>query len=115
MWLAESLSGLGIVYKPRTGSLTPAATVTRLSHWPRQSSRPPRLANLFHNFAGLDHAQHRFVEGEPHARRSLSLRMLGEGPAPTAAAGDLAVRGALLLGQDRNAEAERALQERNLT
>jgi hypothetical protein len=43
--------------------------------------------------------------------------MLGEGPTANGAAGDLAVRGGLLLGQDRSAEAERALQEvsENLT
>ena len=112
MWLAESLNGLGIVYKD-THRFADAGRHYHRALELAAALGPdnPRLANLFHNLAGLDHAQNRFVEGEPHARRALRLRMLGEEPASTGAAGDLAVLGALLLGQHRYAEAEQALQE----
>jgi Tetratricopeptide repeat len=55
---------------------------------------------------GQDH----FVEGEPLVRRALELRAAHEGLETTGAAGDLAVLGALLLGQQRYTEAETVLE-----
>ena len=74
----------------------------------------PDLAALFHNLAGLQHAQGNYDAGEPLARRAISLRGT---PSPTRArpssAGDLAVLGALLAGQRRYAEAEAVLPGRS--
>ena len=69
------------------------------------------MADLHHNLAGLDHAQHRFFHGEPHARRAIQLRQIAPGLNSTAAAGDFAVLGALLLGKGRYADAEDALEK----
>jgi tetratricopeptide (TPR) repeat protein len=110
--LAASVNGLGIVYKD-TQRFTEAARhyVQALVLSEKELGLDdPQLANLFHNLAGLNHAQDRFVEAEPHARRALSLRERGDGLASTGAAGDLAVLGAVLLGQRRYAEAEQALR-----
>jgi tetratricopeptide (TPR) repeat protein len=69
----------------------------------------PQLAGLYHNLAGLEHAQDRFADGEPYIRRGLELRAKTEEATSTGTAGDLAVLGALLLGQGRWAEAEEVL------
>jgi tetratricopeptide (TPR) repeat protein len=68
------------------------------------------LAPLYHNLAGLEHAQDQFVQGEPLARRALELREAHESLETTGAAADLAVLGALLLGQQRYDEAESVLK-----
>lgn len=64
------------------------------------------LASLFHNLAGLEHAQQRHLEGEPHARRAIRLRTRQCGPDSLEVAADLAVLGSLLAGQRRLDEAE---------
>ncbi|GAA3639400.1 tetratricopeptide repeat protein [Microlunatus ginsengisoli] len=69
----------------------------------------PRLAFVFHNLAGLEHAQGRYAAAEPLARHAIALRERGDGPTSPGAAGDLAVLGAVLLGLGRLSEAEVAL------
>ena len=70
----------------------------------------PQLADLHRSLAALDHAQNRFFHGEPHARRAIQLRHIAPGLNSTAAAGDFAVLGALLLGKGRYTDAEDALE-----
>jgi tetratricopeptide (TPR) repeat protein len=66
-----------------------------------------------HNLAGLEHACGRWAEGERFARLAMVLRAQVAGPDSVELAGDLAVLGALLLGQQRLDEAE-AVFERAL-
>ena len=111
--LSAALNGLGIVFKD-TGRFAEAASTYREALVIAErvlGPDDPWLADLHHNLAGLNHARDRFVEGEPHARRALQLRQMGPGLNSTAAAGDFAVLGALLLGQERYADAEEALQK----
>ena len=113
MLLAAALNGLGIVFKDTGRFADAASTYQEALVIAEREVGPdgPQLADLHHNLAGLNHAQDRFVEGEPHAHRALELRHMGPGLNSTAAAGDLAVLGALLLGQDRYTEAEQALEK----
>lgn len=109
--LADTLNGLGIIYKD-TGRYTQAD-----HHYRRGlqlleqtlGSDDLHLAAIHHNLAGLAHAQNQFSNGEPHARRALAIRARHEGLTTTGAAADLGVLGALLLGQHRYTEAEDAL------
>ena len=109
---AMALNGLGIVFKD-TQRFEQAGhhyqqALTLLEQTLGQNDL--ELAPLFHNLAGLEHAQDHFVEGEPVVRRALELRGAHEGLETTGAAGDLAVLGALLLGQQRYDEAETVLK-----
>src|SRR5690348_2301059 len=40
----------------------------------------PRMATLYHNLGGLEHARGRHMEGEPFARRSVEIRERALGP-----------------------------------
>jgi tetratricopeptide (TPR) repeat protein len=60
-----------------------------------------------HNLAGLEHARGRYADGEYFAQLAIRLRTQLAGPDSVELAGDLAVLGALLLGQQRLDEAER--------
>lgn len=71
------------------------------------------LATLYHNLGGLEHARGRFAKGEPHARRSVVLRIAALGEDDPAVAADRAALAALLDGQGKYDEAE-ALYERAL-
>jgi tetratricopeptide (TPR) repeat protein len=107
---AMTLNGLGIVFKD-TQRFEQAGQCYRHALTLLVQTFGPNdleLAPLYHNLAGLEHAQDRFTEGEPLARRALELRATHEGLETTGAAADLAVLGALLLGQQRYTEAERA-------
>jgi tetratricopeptide (TPR) repeat protein len=66
----------------------------------------PALASLMHNLAGLEHARGRYGKGEHFARLAISLRERQADPDSVELAGDLAVLGALLLGQQRLDEAQ---------
>lgn len=112
---AMALNGLGIIFKD-TQRFEQAGQHYQQALMLLEQTLGPRdleLAPLYHNLAGLQHAQDHFVEGEPFARRALELRAAHEGRETTGAAGDLAVLGALLLGQQRYTEAE-AVLERSL-
>jgi tetratricopeptide (TPR) repeat protein len=63
-------------------------------------------ATLEHNRAGLAYAQRRFSKAEDHARRAVLLRRR----APLDLAGDLAVLGAAVAGQNRHDEAREHLR-----
>jgi tetratricopeptide (TPR) repeat protein len=109
---AMALNGLGIVFKD-TQRFEQAGQHYRQALMLLEQTLGPHdleLAPLYHNLAGLQHAQDHFAEGEPLARRALELRAAHEGLETTAAAGDLAVLGALLLGQHRYTEAETVLE-----
>jgi tetratricopeptide (TPR) repeat protein len=109
---AMALNGLGIVFKDtqrfeQAGQhYQQALTLLERTLGPNDL----KLAPLCHNLAGLEHAQDHFVEGEPFARRALELRAAHGELETTGAAGDLAVLGALLLGQQRYTEAETVLE-----
>jgi tetratricopeptide (TPR) repeat protein len=110
---AMALNGLGIVFKD-TQRFEQAAQHYRQALTLLEQTLGPNnleLAPLYHNLAGLEHAQDRFTEGEPLARRALELRATHEGLETTGAAADLAVLGALLLGQKRYPEAEAVLEQ----
>jgi tetratricopeptide (TPR) repeat protein len=107
-----ALNGLGIVFKD-TQRFEQAGQHYQQALMLLQQTLGPNdleLAPLYHNLAGLQHAQDHFVEGEPLARRALELRAAHKGLETTAAAADLAVLGALLLGQHRYTEAETVLE-----
>jgi len=109
---AMALNGLGIVFKD-TQRFELAGQCYRQALTLLEQTIGPNdleLAPLYHNRAGLEHAQDRFTEGEPLARRALELRAAHEGLETSGAAADLAVLGALLLGQQRYAEAETVLE-----
>jgi tetratricopeptide (TPR) repeat protein len=109
---AMALNGLGIVFKDTQRFEQAARHYQQALMLLEQTlgSNDPELAPLYHNLAGLQHAQDHFVEGEPFARRALELRAAQEGLETTGAAGDLAVLGALLLGQHRYTQAETVLE-----
>jgi tetratricopeptide (TPR) repeat protein len=109
---AMALNGLGIVFKDTQRFEQAARHYQQALTLLEQTLGPndPELAPLYHNLAGLEHAQDQFVEGEPLARRALQLRAAHEGLETTGAAADLAVLGALLLGQQRYTEAETVLE-----
>jgi tetratricopeptide (TPR) repeat protein len=109
---AMALNGLGIVFKDTQRFEQAARHYQQALTLLEQTLGPndPELAPLYHNLAGLEHAKDRFVEGEPLARRSLELRAAHDGLETTSASGDLAVLGALLLGQERYTEAETVLE-----
>ena len=113
---AMAINGLGIVFKDTQRFEQARQHYQQALTLLEQNLGPndPELAPLYHNLAGLQHAQDQFVEGEPLARRALELRAAHEGLETTGAAADLAVLGALLLGQQRYTEAETVL-ERSLT
>jgi tetratricopeptide (TPR) repeat protein len=109
---AIALNGLGLVFKD-TQRFEQAGQHYQQALMLLQQTLGPNdleLAPLYHNLAGLQHAQDHFVEGEALARSSLELRAAHEGLETTGAAADLAVLGALLLGQHRYTEAETALE-----
>jgi tetratricopeptide (TPR) repeat protein len=109
---AMALNGLGIVYKDTQRFDQAGQHYRQALTLLKQTLGPddPELAPLYHNLAGLAHVQDRFTDGEPFARRALELRATREGLETTGSAGDLAVLGALLLGQHRYAEAETVLE-----
>jgi tetratricopeptide (TPR) repeat protein len=109
---AMALNGLGILFKDTQRFEQAARHYQQALTLLEQTLGPndPELAPLYHNLAGLEHAQDQFVEGEPLARRALELRAAHDGLETTGAAADLAVLGALLLGQRRYTEAETVLE-----
>jgi tetratricopeptide (TPR) repeat protein len=109
---AMALNGLGIVFKDTQRFEQAGQRYQQALILLEQTLGPNdlELAPLYHNLAGLQHAQDHFVEGEPFARRALELRAAHEGLDATGAAGDLAVLGALLVGQQRYTEAETVLE-----
>jgi tetratricopeptide (TPR) repeat protein len=111
LYQAEALNGLGIVMKDTQRFREAAYLYHQALDLIVEQLGPdaPRLAGLYHNLAGLEHAQDRFAEGEPFIRRGLELRAMTEEPTSVGTAGDLAVLGALFLGQDRWPEAEEVL------
>ena len=111
--LVAALNGLGLVYKD-TDRFVDAACHYQSALAIAEGVVGPNgkeLADLHHNLAELDYAQHRFFHGEPHARRAIQLRQIAPGLNSTAAAGDFAVLGALLIGKGRYDEAEDALEK----
>ena len=70
-----------------------------------------RLADVQHNLAGLQHARRAYTEGEQFARRAITLRTKAHGADSTEVAADMAVLGALLLGQQRFDEAEHLFEQ----
>jgi tetratricopeptide (TPR) repeat protein len=64
-----------------------------------------RLADLYHNLGGLEHARGRPHLGEPLARRAVQLRARAEGPDATATWLDRTAHAALLADLGRTAEA----------
>ncbi len=99
--VASALNGLGVVLQDTRQYAHAAWTYHRALALAEAHLGPddPHLAGLLHNLAGLDLTRHRYTVGEPKARRALHLRVWGDGPDSTGTAGDLAVLGALLLGQ----------------
>lgn len=73
-------------------------------------SNAPELASMHHNLAGLLHAQCRFEEAEPEARRALSLRTRTDPLDQAGVAADMSVLGAVLASQGRLDEAEEHLR-----
>ena len=63
-------------------------------------------ANLYHNLAGLAHAQGDYAAAEEPARAAVKLRTSTEGASHPDVAADLAVLGAVLYEQHRYGEAE---------
>ncbi len=111
--LVAALNGLGTLFKD-TARFTDAGRHYRQALAIAEGvvgPSGPQLADVHHNLAGLDYAQNRFFHGEPHARRAIQLRHIAPGLHSTAAAGDFAVLGALLLGKGRYADAEDALEK----
>ena len=110
--LVAALNGLGIVCKDTDRFADAAANYQQALAIAERvvGSSGRQLADVHHNLAGLDHAQNRFFHGEPHARRAIQLRHIAFGLNSTAAAGDFAVLGALLLGKGRYADAHDALE-----
>jgi uncharacterized protein HemY len=110
---ANALNALGILLKD-TDRFTEAQTHYEQSLFLLREALGPEavaLAPLYHNLAGLEHAQGQYDKGEPFIRHALELRAPTEGLKTVGAAGDLGVLGAILLGQGRYAEAESALEE----
>ena len=66
----------------------------------------PAIPALLHNLAGLAHAQGRFDDAEQPARHALQLHERMWRAYSEEAAADASVLGAVLLGQERYAEAE---------
>jgi tetratricopeptide (TPR) repeat protein len=90
---AMALNGLGIVFKD-TRRFEQAGQHYRQALTLLEQTLGPNnleLAPLYHNLAGLAHAQDRFAEGEPFARHAIQIRTKHEGLGTTGAAGDLAV------------------------
>ncbi len=69
------------------------------------------MACLLHNLAGLRHSRGQCAAGEPYIRRALHLRRNEAKGDLTGIPADLAVLGALLLGQHRLDDAEAALTQ----
>jgi tetratricopeptide (TPR) repeat protein len=109
---AMALNDLGILYKDTQRFEQAEQHYRQALHLLEQTLGADHLelAPLYHNLAGLEHAQDRFTEGEPFARHAIEIRAKHEGLETTGASGDLAVLGALLLGQKRYAEAETVLE-----
>ncbi len=103
-----ALNGLGVVGK-YTGQFGRAERYYQraLAAMQRADVDLSALATLHHNLGGLEHARGRPERGEPHARRSVELRVRSLGPGHPAVAADLAALAALLDAQDKFAEAER--------
>jgi tetratricopeptide (TPR) repeat protein len=107
-------NGLGIVCKD-LGRFDDAQSHYRRALATAQA-RPGRddlRAALWHNLAGLAHAQGRYREAEPAARRAVELRECLRGPDHPEVARDLTVLAAILAGQGRLDQAE-ALYRRAL-
>jgi tetratricopeptide (TPR) repeat protein len=67
----------------------------------------PRMASLFHNFGGLEHARGRLAKAETWTRRAVAVRTQALGPNHIEVAADLEALAAILDGRGRHAEAER--------
>src|SRR5262249_59730025 len=72
----------------------------------RLGKSSPQATSLYHNLGGLEHAQGRFAEGEPFARKSVELRRLVHGDNHPDVAADVAALAALFDGQGKYDEAE---------
>jgi tetratricopeptide (TPR) repeat protein len=93
--LSAANTALGVVYKDaaryaEAGDCYAAALAT--------ATHPNLTAAIYHNLAGLAHAQSRFADAVAPARAALALHRRHLGPTAPEVAADAAVLGAVLLG-----------------
>lgn len=106
--IAEALNALGVVHKFQ-GRLADAEPLYRRAlALVAAGGNDEQEATLLHNLGGLCHARGDHAGGEPLARRSIELREARLGPDHPTTAADREAWGALLQGQGRFPEAERA-------
>jgi tetratricopeptide (TPR) repeat protein len=101
--LSAANNALGVVYKD-TGRYAEAA-----DHYAAAlatSTQADLTASIYHNIAGLAHAERRFADAVPPARAALALHRRECGPTATEVAADAAVLGAVLLDLGHLDEAE---------
>ena len=101
-------NGLGVVYKDagRFGEAAEQYAAALAGSGVDVALR----ADVFHNLAGLEHAQGRFAEAVGPAREALALRERVHGGRATEVAADAAVLGAVLAGLGDLDEAEALVQ-----
>ncbi|GAA4670603.1 hypothetical protein Prum_072960 [Phytohabitans rumicis] len=99
-------NALGVVYKD-AGRYAEAAE--RYAAALATSTHTDLTACIYHNLAGLAHAEGRFADALTPARTALMLHRREHGPTATEVAADAAVLGAVLLGLGHLDEAETQL------
>ena len=106
--LSAANNALGVVYKD-AGRYAEAAG--RYAAALATSTHTDLTASIYHNLAGLAHAEGRFTDAVTPARTALALHRRERGPTATEVAADAAVLGAVLLDLGHLDEAEAQLSQ----